>query len=86
MPAKKLLPLTEIRRIVSDFFLFFEVVLLTQNIIGTAFDIKERYSFSYYDSLIVAAAIENGCSVLFSEDLQNDQLIQLELTISNPLL
>ncbi len=26
---KKLLPLTEIRRIVSDFFLFFEVVLLT---------------------------------------------------------
>jgi predicted nucleic acid-binding protein len=31
----------------------------------------ERYRLSWYDSLILAAAIEAGCSVVYSEDLQD---------------
>ena len=46
-------------------------------------DIYARYGFSFYDSLIVAAAIEAGCTRLYSESLQHGQQVQ-NLTIQNP--
>lgn len=46
-------------------------------------DIARRYKFSFYDSLIVAAAIDAGCEILYSEDLQDGQIIE-RLTIVNP--
>ncbi len=45
--------------------------------------IQARYGFSFYDSLIVAAALGAGCTTLYSEDMQNGQRIQ-GLTIRNP--
>ena len=49
-----------------------------------ALDVQSRYRFSLYDSLIVASALEAGCSTLFSEDLQDGQTIG-KLTIRDPL-
>ncbi len=48
-----------------------------------ALDQRERCKFSFYDSLIVAAALEAGCARLLSEDLQDGQQID-GLTIENP--
>ena len=48
--------------------------------------IAERYGFSFYDSLIIAAALESGCVVLYSEDLQDGQVIEKVLTVKNPLI
>jgi predicted nucleic acid-binding protein len=42
-----------------------------------------RYGFSFHDGLIVAAALESGCTRLFSEDLQHGQRID-SLTIEDP--
>lgn len=48
-----------------------------------ALDLQARYQFSFYDSLIIAAALEAGCKTLYSEDLQHGQQIE-GLTIENP--
>ncbi|HZT55393.1 MAG TPA: PIN domain-containing protein [Burkholderiaceae bacterium] len=48
-----------------------------------ALDVQGRWRFSFYDSLIVAAALTAGCSRLLSEDLQHGQRIET-LTIHNP--
>lgn len=48
-------------------------------------DIQQRYQFSFYDSLIIAAAIEAGCTTLYSEDLQHGQQIE-RLTVKNPFV
>jgi predicted nucleic acid-binding protein len=48
-----------------------------------ALEIAERYRFSWYDSLLVAAALEAGCEILYSEDLQHQQRIET-LQIVNP--
>ena len=48
-----------------------------------ALRIAQRYEFHLYDSLIVAAAIEAGCTTLYSEDLQHGQTIG-PVTIRNP--
>ncbi len=45
--------------------------------------LRDRYGFSFYDSMIVAGAVESGCARLYSEDLQHGQRIQ-SLTIENP--
>ncbi|MBF0310450.1 MAG: PIN domain-containing protein [Magnetococcales bacterium] len=47
--------------------------------------LRENHSFSYWDSLIVAAALEAGCVTLFSEDLQHGSVIDGVLSIRNPL-
>lgn len=46
-------------------------------------DVQSRYGFAYYDSLIVAAALDAGCTTLYSEDLQDRQRIE-GLTVVNP--
>lgn len=51
-----------------------------------AVQLTRRYGYSYYDSLIVASALEAQCSVLVSEDMQNGMLIDDRLRIVNPFL
>ena len=49
-----------------------------------ALRIKSRWQFSYWDSLIIASALENGCTILFTEDLQHNQVIDGSLQVKNP--
>ena len=50
----------------------------------SAIKIAESYGYHIYDALIAASAIEAGCRILYSEDLQDGQVIDRELTIRNP--
>jgi predicted nucleic acid-binding protein len=49
-------------------------------------DIAERFGFSLYDSMIVSSAVESGCTVLYSEDMQHGQEIDGQLVVMNPFL
>lgn len=55
----------------------------TVSTIADAYRIATRYGFSFYDSLIIAAALEANAERLYSEDLQDGQLIDGALTIKN---
>lgn len=48
-----------------------------------ALDVQARYRYSFYDSLIIAAALDAGCDRLYSEDLQGGQRIE-GLAVVNP--
>jgi predicted nucleic acid-binding protein len=50
-----------------------------------ALDLSRRDQLSWYDSLIVAAAIQGGCEVLYSEDLQHGRRFG-DLVVENPFL
>ena len=50
-----------------------------------AMALHQRLGFSFYDSLIVAGALQAGCTTLYSEDLQHGQQIE-RLTLINPFL
>jgi predicted nucleic acid-binding protein len=49
-----------------------------------ALAIAEKYGFKIYDALIVASALEARCTLLYSEDMQDGQVIDRRLTIRNP--
>jgi predicted nucleic acid-binding protein len=46
--------------------------------------LKDIYKYSYWDSLILSAAIESNCNIFYSEDMQHGQVIEGTLTIQNP--
>ncbi len=48
-----------------------------------ALQIAQRYGYRIYDSLLLAAATEAGCTTLYSEDMQDGQTIGT-VTIRNP--
>jgi predicted nucleic acid-binding protein len=50
----------------------------------TAVKIAERYGYKIYDSLIVASALEAKCELLYSEGLQDGQVIDGRVKIRNP--
>ena len=62
---------------IVDFFLTTQI---------KAIKIKERYKLQYYDSLIISTALENGCTILYSEDMQDNQIIENQLKIINPFV
>ena len=49
-----------------------------------ALRLAERYGISIYDALIVSAALLANCNTLHSEDMQDGQVIERQLTIRNP--
>jgi predicted nucleic acid-binding protein len=50
-----------------------------------ALEIAARYGYHIYDALILAAALESHCEILYTEDMRNGQVIG-PLTIRNPFL
>jgi predicted nucleic acid-binding protein len=74
---------TVINRISQECSLLPPINLTTLN---EAFDIAERYGFSRYDSLIIAAALQADCTTLYSEDMQHGQIIEERMIILNPFL
>lgn len=60
-------------------------VMPSRLIYQKALQIQRETQYRFYDSLIVAAALESGASILYSEDLQHDRGIG-HLRIVNPFL
>jgi predicted nucleic acid-binding protein len=49
-----------------------------------ALAVAEKYGFKIYDALIVASALQARCTILYTEDMQDEQIIDRRLTIRNP--
>ncbi|MDR0306238.1 MAG: PIN domain-containing protein [Chitinispirillales bacterium] len=60
-----------------------KISLINMDTIKKALYLHEKYRYSYYDSLILASALENGCKMIFTEDLQNGQVIEKTLKVVN---
>lgn len=68
--------------IVRD-FLRWELVVNDGDSILEAANLVSRYRFSFWDCLIIQAALKSGCNILLSEDLSDSQVIE-SLQIRNP--
>ncbi|MEI6209521.1 MAG: PIN domain-containing protein [Desulfuromonadales bacterium] len=69
---------------VREFLQYIHVVPLTLETSLLALRLAKEHQFSWYDCLIIAAARENNCSLIISEDLQHGRVIEDALTIINP--
>jgi predicted nucleic acid-binding protein len=60
------------------------VTLITLETIRYAWELRKGYMFSYWDSLIVASALQAGCTTLYTEDLNPGMIVDKKLHIVNP--
>lgn len=74
----------DIQNIVSKIIDIYNTSIITINTIRSAWNLKTQYNLSYWDSLIVASALESGCKVLYTEDMQDGLVINNMITIRNP--
>ena len=76
----------EIERAVSVIRTRFpDVMPLTAGTHAAALDLARDHDFAFYDALVVASAIEGGCDILYSEDMQHGRSVG-GLVIVNPFL
>ena len=78
----KPMDMQQAKEIVRD-LLKWRVVINTGDSIIDAIDICLRYGYSFWDSMIIEAAIKGGATVIISEDLQDGQVVS-GVTIKNP--
>jgi predicted nucleic acid-binding protein len=82
---KLLMPWSEVTEALAAFReLCPSPLAVTVAIHEAALKIAEKHGYGIYDALVIAAALECGCSVLYSEDFQDGQTIDGQLTIRNP--
>jgi predicted nucleic acid-binding protein len=74
----------EIREVLAQIRAVCAVEPMTVETHEWALRIAERYGLSIYDALIVSAALLANCKTLHSEDMQDGQVIERQLTIRNP--
>jgi predicted nucleic acid-binding protein len=74
----------EIAKYILELQEIFPVMAITTAIINDSLHLKEKYRYSWWDSLILASALESGCGTVYSEDMQDGQLIEDRLAIKNP--
>jgi predicted nucleic acid-binding protein len=81
---KQVLPPAEVRQAAEDFMDVFRLEPLGEGTLRRGLAVRERYGLSWWDSLIVAAALEGDCDVLYSEDFQAGQVVEGRLRIESP--
>ncbi len=76
------LELRTAKQIVND-LLSWDIVINDGDSILEAIELHSNHKYSFWDSLIIQAAIKGGASLLLSEDLSGGQNIK-GITIKNP--
>ena len=74
----------QIQTLIESFYEKYEVIELTQALLLRASQLRERYSLSFWDSMIVATGLDAGVGTLYSEDLQHGLVVDGTLQILNP--
>jgi predicted nucleic acid-binding protein len=79
------LPEEDIQALIIAFYEKYTVTDIEKVNLLKASELRGHYSLSYWDSLIVASALNADCAVLYSEDMQDGLQIEQRLTIINPI-
>ena len=77
-------PETQIGELVESFYQKYDVIDVHKGLLLSASQLRQEYALSYWDSMIVAAALTSGVKILYSEDMQNGLVIHESLKIINP--
>jgi len=76
----------DIQALVTSFYQRYFIIDFSRDFLLTASKLRQQYSLSFWDGLIVSAALSANCPILYSEDMQNGLIIESQLTIRNPFL
>ena len=77
-------PEEQITRLIQSFYEKYPIVEMDEGILLTASELRQEYSFSFCDSMVVACALAANAEILYSEDMQHGLSVRGVLKIINP--
>jgi len=84
LTKKKLKSQDETKQIIQEMVTNFTIVEIDVLKVMAALEVNSKYGYTYWDSLVVATALQHNCDILYSEDMQANQLIENKTRIVNP--
>ncbi len=63
-----------------------QIIPVTFSTLQTAHSLIGTYDFQMFDSIVVAAALQANCTILYSEDMHHGLVVENQLSIINPFL
>ncbi|ACB00295.1 MULTISPECIES: PIN domain-containing protein [Cyanophyceae] len=74
----------DIRRFTDSLYKHYQIIQIDYDVFLEASHLREKYYFSYWDSLIIASALKVNVELLYSEDMHHGLVVDNQLTIINP--
>jgi predicted nucleic acid-binding protein len=75
---------SQIKTLIQSLYSRCQIVEFDLTIFELASNLRSKYNFSFWDSLIVASGLFSGANILYSEDMQDGLIVDNQLTIINP--
>ena len=83
---KKFRTQAQAQEIISQLVSGFDILEIGSSQVLQAIKVNARYGYSYWDSLLISTALLSNCRIIYSEDMQHDQLIDGKLRMINPFV
>lgn len=74
----------EIQNLIKEFQLGCRITPVCFDTVEYAGELRNNYSLSFWDSLIVASAILGEATIIYSEDMQDNLVIENKIQVINP--
>lgn len=74
----------EIQELISSFFKKYSVVNVSKEIMVKASILRDEHRFSFWDSMVVSAALFSDAETLYTEDMHDGLIVEGNLRIVNP--
>jgi predicted nucleic acid-binding protein len=71
--------------LIEAFYAKYVVVEVSKAVLLKASALREQYSLSFWDSTIVSSALSAEAAILYSEDMQDELMVENRMRIINPL-
>jgi predicted nucleic acid-binding protein len=78
------MPSDAVKAVQNDVRSIAKLEYITEDIIDKAVDLHYRYGFSYCDCLMLASVLDSDCEIIYTEDMNDQQVIDGILKICNP--
>ena len=75
-----------VQMVINDFVERYAPLSLEPTHLLKASSLRKIYKLSHWDSLLIAAALELGAEIFYSEDMQDGLVVESSLTIRNPFI
>ena len=77
-------PKAKVAELITTYLEQCQYIPVTEAILSRAFKVMKKYDFQLFDAIIIASALESGCTILYFEDMNDGQVIEKSLKIVNP--
>ncbi|MCL5991680.1 MAG: PIN domain-containing protein [Bacteroidetes bacterium] len=77
---------SEISELIYNFNKIYTIFNISIPTLLNATSLRQKYKTSFWDSLILASALENNCNILLTEDISGADFMEKKLKVINPFI